>query len=220
MSGLKSIGATLVDEALVTQIAIANNRTAATANADDRLAALNYAVAVKFVLHSNYPKYITELSNDMLHDIDNYPRSLDAAYEVLQLRGPESTPRAVHQDGVAFANISSGNRGHRASVTGRDGQTHAHITCFGCNSQGHYRSQCPNVQEEVAGEGANEHVGYTFSQVVRRQSIISKWWILIDSQSTVNVFHNRALLRNIRRVGRRMYIHCNAGTQWTDQMGD
>ena len=48
----------------------------------------DYTIAVRFVLQSNYPKYVIELANDMLHGVDNYPRTLDGAFDVLQLHGP------------------------------------------------------------------------------------------------------------------------------------
>jgi hypothetical protein len=65
-------------------------------------------------------------------------------------------------------------------------------------------------------------VGFLFSQVETRarKFIIPKSWVLLDNQSTVDMFHNRKLLQNIRRVNSQVYIHCNAGTRWTDQQGE
>ena len=45
-------------------------------------------------------------------------------------------------------------------------------------------------------------------------------WILLDSQSTVDIFCNPRLVENIRRVKDRMKIQCNAGTQVTNLVGD
>ena len=47
-----------------------------------------------------------------------------------------------------------------------------------------------------------------------------KDWILLDSQSTVDVFYNARLLRNIRKVSRTLDIHCNTGVASTDMVGD
>ena len=40
---------------------------------------------------------------------------------------------------------------------------------------------------------------------------LPRTWILLDNQSTVDVFHNAELLRNIRVHTSKMDIHCNAG---------
>jgi hypothetical protein len=52
---------------------------------------------------------------------------------------------------------------------------------------------------------------------------IPKTWILLDIQSTVDVFHNEALLKRIRisKKGQHMdHIHCNAGVTSTNLVGD
>ena len=45
-------------------------------------------------------------------------------------------------------------------------------------------------------------------------------WILLDNQSTVDVFTNRRLLKNIRRARKHMFIHCTAGVAKTNLVGD
>ena len=45
-------------------------------------------------------------------------------------------------------------------------------------------------------------------------------WILLDNQSTVDVFSNGALLRNIRKSGSSCRISCNAGVVVTELVGD
>ena len=45
-------------------------------------------------------------------------------------------------------------------------------------------------------------------------------WILLDNQSTVDVFTNQRLLKNIRRSKKDMFIHCTAGVARTNLIGD
>ena len=45
-------------------------------------------------------------------------------------------------------------------------------------------------------------------------------WILLDNQSTMDVFTNRRLLKNICRAKKNMFIHCTAGVAKTNLVGD
>ena len=45
-------------------------------------------------------------------------------------------------------------------------------------------------------------------------------WVLLDNQSTIDVFVNRRLLKNIRQINQYMYIHCTAGVTRTNLVGE
>ena len=65
--------------------------------------------------------------------------------------------------------------------------------------------------EDEAELETNLHIG---------QGGIPKEWILLDNCSTINVFSNPKLLKNIRRAGKTMKIRCQAGTSTTKLIED
>jgi hypothetical protein len=112
---------------------------------------------------------------------------------------------------------------------------------------GHYASTCSNAwRAQGSGTQAlmngveiadydDDHILFNFVNLTDRDSNspsarygsihhqgadVSKTWILLDNQSTVNVFCNAELLKNVRKVNKVMNIKCNAGVTWTDMMGD
>jgi hypothetical protein len=105
-------------------------------------------------------------------------------------------------------------------VTSTNGTLHASITCYHCQTLGHYASKCPHAKGEEEGvqmlqvgpappidtnkapcqsEFTFLHLDeasgdFTFHQNDTHYDIIPNTWILLDSQSTVSVFKNRSLL--------------------------
>jgi hypothetical protein len=61
------------------------------------------------------------------------------------------------------------------------------------------------------------HEGYTFKQSNGENL---RAWILLDNQSTVNVFCNPTLVRNVRSAQRPLALKCNAGTVNVTKVAD
>jgi hypothetical protein len=54
----------------------------------------------------------------------------------------------------------------------------------------------------------------------QEEQVRPKSWIMLDNQSTVNVFCNRHLLTNVREIDKVMNIRCNAGVPRTNMVGE
>jgi Zinc knuckle len=132
------------------------------------------------------------------------------AYNILQRREMEH-PITEHQaDGMAFTNngVADDNKDSAGSKN-RD-----HITCFECGKTGHYANRCPNRKQDsdapvAPQEGTNlcthgveetNDGGFSFYQM--NGSNIPSSWILLDNQSTIDIFCNKKLLHNIRESQR------------------
>lgn len=74
-----------------------------------------------------------------------------------------------------------------------------------------------HVSFQFLTDGSNRATGLTLQGSAGH---VPESWILLDNQSTVDVFANGSLLKNIRTVPGYMDIHCNAGVSSTNLMGD
>ncbi len=49
----------------------------------------------------------------------------------------------------------------------------------------------------------------------REKGVVTKNWLLLDSQSMVDQVSNPALMKNIRKAASAVTVHCNAGSTST-----
>ena len=128
--------------------------------------------------------------------------------------------RAIPEgSGLTFAQRASSPK-----VAGTDGVTHESITCFACQSIGHYSSDCPGPTtdkkaDKAAATTLTQHA-YMLAQADRAAVGIDPSWILLDSQSTISVFRNPNFLSNIRKSGHVLRAITNGGHQDSDTVGD
>jgi len=59
--------------------------------------------------------------------------------------------------------------------------------------------------------------GFHFLNNHKKQ--VPSTWLLLDNQSTVDIFNNASMLKNIRKSITTMNIHCNAGIASTSMVG-
>ena len=112
-------------------------------------------------------------------------------------------------------NVTTDNATVNSTLTDRTGTT----MLMNAVQQGKYDDT------EVKGFLFHQHseVNADYSNVVCKIGIdgkVSSSWILLDSQSTVDVFYNPHLLTNIRKNETAINIYCNAGVTTVDEVGD
>ena len=212
---LDEVGVTVANIALVQHVAQQHGRDEPVAA--DHEEAKQIALSIQFIKGTNtsHKPYLTHLHNSYLDGLDVYPNAVQEAYNILQWREEFHGMSPVDGDGVAFTQRS-----------GRDLST---VTCYSCQQTGHYANspECPNYKgnnhsarkEDSVPPGGDgvDALMFSFYQV---NGPIPKTWILLDSQSTVDIFCNPRILKNIRRTVKGMCIHCNAGSRLTNYVGD
>jgi hypothetical protein len=241
---LDAVGATFGPHRGVVEM-ITGDQRANEATPEQYNEATERSIAIAFINRADRTRYgrlLEDLRNNYLMGQDNYPRSLNQAYNLL-VNWQQDPRNMIHygagpNDGVVFAHQGDEEEEEEDDEAGttlvqetprpaRGGKSH--ITCFRCKKKGHYKSECPLNDLDKKDEDAEEigtsllangkdHGETVLTQ--RKSSEIPKCWVLLDNQSTVDVFSNAALLRNIRKVDRSMYIQCTAGTTSTNMMGD
>ena len=187
---------------------------------------------------TKYGTLILDLSNQFVKGKDEYPRDMSSAATMLELyeapinqatrqrppRNNNATTATTSPEARALTfvqaagarNLTYAERA-AASVPGTDGVLRTAITCHGgCGGYGHYADECP---------GATNLTGTTLTQYAYMLaqaggSGIDPNWILLDSQSTISVFRNPALLTNIRSSDRTLRALTNGGHQDSTMVGD
>jgi ribosomal protein S7 len=160
------------------------------------------SIAVAFINNADKTRYgrlLEDLRNNYLMGQDNYPKTLNSAYNLL-VNWQQDPRYMIHygagpNDGMVFAH--QGDKEAQASDDA-EGTTlvqerqarggNKHITCFKCKKKGHYKGDCPLVKAEKESaneESASTNVAY---QNVGCSLTINPLWTFLAIQCCCKIF--------------------------------
>jgi hypothetical protein len=184
---------------------------------------------------TRYGMLITGFANAYAMGRDEYPTDLSGAYGALvnyktpenaRVRNANTTLLPTSNSSPEASAHTFAQRGTTALQPGVSGAVSPGITCFNCNLMGHYSTDCPS---ETTGGATTSGVtllqhGFTMTQqqssATQHHHGIDPSWILLDSQSTISIFKNPSMLRNIRNSNNVLRAITNGGFQDSTMVGD
>lgn len=151
--------------------------------------------------------------------------------------------------GVAFTNLGDDDDEEGTALVNKGKGSYSGPPCARCNRDNHPTDKChaktradgtllhvEGVKYEYDDVSTDHEYGFLSSDdyglmfihnsddrmdqtAVSNKGPIPSTWMLLDSQSTIDVFSNRDMLRDIHPTKTTMHIKCNAGSRSTNLRG-
>jgi hypothetical protein len=204
-------------------------------------------LAIRMLMSSDRNRFgglIEDLRNDYLTKNNRYPQTMGECFTLLNhwSRNPRNVPGAITPNNVGMAFVHDDDEDGEALVNNGD------AVCTRCGRKNHTVEQCRAryhhdgtvlFMEEYDDDADHDQYsdndaasGDDFAGLVfymtgieddmikqNRWKDIPKTWLLLDSQSTIDLACNPKLLTDIHQVERCLTIRCNAGKRTTNLRG-
>ena len=176
---------------------------------------------------THYGKLLEDLENDFTQGWDNYPAMVQHAYRLL-VHWKQDPCNIIWliggtNDRMAFMNIGSKDSAQSSSNRGWQQQQ----WCYNCNEVRHISSDSPKcakgtdtIPTQLLMQVMEDLVMDDSYQFAQHNGHLPTSWILLDTGSTINIFLNRSLLKNVQHMNHYTWIRCDAGWFYTNQMGE
>ena len=178
-------------------------------------------LAISFLLGgtcSRYSQLVADLQNLYILGEDKYPKDLEEAYNMMLGYSPLVIPSSLskqstkdlYTSGVSFYQIAEGKGANNTKqpVPGVSRKVHKNITYYVCDNVGHYANDCPaqhtnsNVTVPPQKIDNSNKQGFSFMQcsfsMIQAKHQLNPSWVLLDTQSSCDIFNNRMLLEDIQ----------------------
>ena len=181
---------------------------------------------------TRYGTLLDHLANQFASGRDEYPKDLTAAYSLLvHYKTPANARTRPDNHSNSTGGGSNNNTGSGSASTGRAGErsTEAPATSESAMTFTQGGGNTPvgsvTIPSTPSDSGGTVTTGASLVQnaVMMAQAefaTIDPSWILLDSQSTISVFNNKDMLRNIRRSPHVLRAITNGGYQDSNMIGD
>ncbi|KAI2499082.1 Reverse transcriptase (RNA-dependent DNA polymerase) [Fragilaria crotonensis] len=216
-------------------------------NAEERMLAMAFIIGAD---KARFSHLMENLENDFLQGHDNFPTDLNMAYNLLSNWKQHVDVNYVKNAGangeVSFVNADAGKKdktpkaqitchrcrqkGHYASECDNErvtddkpkdakakSQTGTTLLTDGAHE---YDADFLDDQPDYDDFQFINHDETGVAMQIGKDGRLPQTWILLDNQSTVDVFCNKKMLTNIREHTNAMDIHCNAGITSTKWIGE
>lgn len=198
-----------------------------------------------FIKRSNPGRYkvlLNQLQQSLYLRRNEYPISLVNVYNTLiQYSGQFTLNRPCDRNPV------NGGRGQDAQhrnvsfvqaciatpVPGRNGVLHEQITCYNCNTKGHYANECPNPNKAPGRSSIGAlQIGVALAQrrhyccnagaKPEHNGVINRNWYLLDTCSTATTMMNSLFITNVQNCskGKELLVHTTGGDKVFNQKGE